>query len=660
MLLRDLSRPEAFRLLGFSHSPFGPLDDPASAWPRPSILGNVRRALAGGAAALAITGEEGRGKTSLIGPLKAVLGEGFTVGVLASGPAEDGVRRVLSAFEPGGAALARLEARNRLRDLSQSRHREGRPCVLLADDAHRIPESLASVLERSIGSGADGGAALRVILTAPRADLRRSPARVLPRVEIRLGPLKPEEVVAYIRHRLRVAGGPVDLFDEAAARALGPASGGAPLVLNQLCAACLEAVAARGMHRIDVDVVRAVSGTMRSAPPQAALGGGRSEPVVEPEPRAAATARSAEHLRVPAGSDEFLFSRSPKPASWSKPASHGPAERASASTGPALVAAIPAPETVEARAPHAPAERPDPVRMAGVEGIRASGHARATEGPASVRAAEPVAARDASRRWVAASTGAMMVVGMVIGAGIGRQMAPWSFAAGAGGTPVEAATPIGAGAATERAGTSSSPAVSAVPIADERGPSGDAIASSPASLAVSPQERESDARTLYAHAVDLAVEDPEAAIVAYARAALRGHARSARYLGQIYEIGDGVEASPELARAWYAFGEAGREAARPGSLDGASRPDRPSGAPAPMFSARMPDGTVELVWSGAGGEAGYRVEFARDPLAEPLDSLGTTISAALVAVPQDVAFWRVAATGGASEGWTPIESPATP
>ena len=64
-----------------------------------------------------------------------------------------------------------------------------------------------------------------------------------------------------------------------------------------------------------------------------------------------------------------------------------------------------------------------------------------------------------------------------------------------------------------------------------------------------------------------------------------------------------------------------------------------------MFSARTPDGAVELVWSGRGGEAGYTVEFARDPLGEPVASLVTPISAALVTVPEDVGFWRRARRG---------------
>ena len=659
MLDRNFARPNAFRALGFSHPPFGPLDDPASAWPRPSILGGVSKALAGGVGSVAITGDGGRGKTSLIGPLRAALGKGFTVGVLASGPTEGGVQHVLGAFEPGGAAPSRLEARGRLRDLLERRHREGRPCLLLVDDAHRLPEPSASALEKAVGSGAQGDAALRVVLTAPSADLRRSPAKALPRVEIRLRPLSPTEAAAYVRHRLRVAGGPADLFDDAAARELGSASGGAPQALNLLAAACLEAAAARGESRIDVDAVRAVSGAMRSAPSRAPRGEARSDPPAAAEPDAAVTVRSPDHLWVPTGPDEFLFS--PR----SRPASHGPAERAPAVARPADAAASPAPATPSADAPppapSAPADRPDPPRTASVEAVRAPGPTGAARGPARGRPARRVASPSSSRGWVVASTGAMMVAGMVIGAGIGWRMMPSSFAVGAGQPPAQAATPIDLGALAERAATSSSSALLAVTAGAEPGPGGDAIVPLAASLEVPPQSWEADARALYERAVDLAVEDPDAAIVAYARAALRGHARSARYLGQIYEVGDGVEASPELARAWYDFGGSGRDAAQGAPRDGAARPGRPSSAPVPMFSARLPDGAVELVWSGAGAGAGYRVEFARDPLAEPLGSLDTAISAAMVSAPRDVAFWRVAAgDSGRPEGWTPIGPPVAP
>ena len=141
MTAQDSPRDDAHRIFGLSHSPFGRIEHPGSAWPRPTILEGVRDALCGGAAAVVVAGEEGRGKTSLIGPLKAALGARFTVGALAFEPDEGGFQSVLSAFEPRSSSLSRLEARNGLRDLLKKREREGRPCVLLIDDAHPHPRT---------------------------------------------------------------------------------------------------------------------------------------------------------------------------------------------------------------------------------------------------------------------------------------------------------------------------------------------------------------------------------------------------------------------------------------------------------------------------------------------------------------------------------------
>ena len=149
-------RDDAPQVLGLSHPPFERTEHPGSAWPRPAILEGVRDALCGGAAAVVVTGEEGRGKTSLIGPLKAALGARFTVGVLALEPQEGGFQSVLSAFAPRASSLSRLEARNDLRDFLEKREREGRPCVLLIDDAHRTSEPVARALERFVGAGAGG------------------------------------------------------------------------------------------------------------------------------------------------------------------------------------------------------------------------------------------------------------------------------------------------------------------------------------------------------------------------------------------------------------------------------------------------------------------------------------------------------------------------
>ena len=498
-------------------------------------------------------------------------------------------------------------------------------------------------------------------MTAPPTGLRAGFLAATSRIEIGLGPLTPREAAAYIRHRVRVADGPADLFDEPAARELGSASRGAPQALDRLAAACLAAAVARGTHRIDVDLVRATVGAGRPRS-QAATVDERSDVADAAEGGAAAMRTLFERLWMQAETDEFQFSASS-------------AASAGASAAVATPEAAPAALAVGDR--HAPPDGPRPARVPGAArghrpagrsdrgggdaapgGVRIPHRARAPRRPADARASSLIASGGASREKAAVSVAATLIAALAVGAGIGWHTAPWSFAAGAGGVADDGAVPIGLKASVDEAEPSSW-AVAAVPAAAARGPSGDAVSLHRLPEAGPPPEWEADARALYQSGVG--AEDPEAAVTAYARAALRGHERAARYLGQIYELGEGVEATPRLARAWYGFAEAGAEAAPSVARQAASPSGASSGAPVPMFSARTPDGAVELVWSGRGGEAGYTVEFARDPLGEPVASLVTPISAALVTVPEDVGFWRVLAGGGAAEGgWAAIGPPAAP
>ena len=282
------------------------------------MLDAAGAALAEGAPVLAITGEEGHGKTSLIGPLRRVLGEDFTVGVLSSDPEGGEMQRILSAFAPTAAASSRLETRWALRDLLEGRRREGRPCVLIVDDAHRAPASVVSALEKLVGSSFDRRSTLRVVLLAPRTELGRSPMKALSFIEVPLGPLDPEKATEYVRHRLLTAGAPQGLFDEAAARELGSASGGVPDALDRLGAACLEAAVANGARRIDVDAVRAAARAARGepldGPGHEALSRAEPPAAVEAGPTAAAT-RLAQ-LWMPMGPDEFRFLSSPTPPSF--------------------------------------------------------------------------------------------------------------------------------------------------------------------------------------------------------------------------------------------------------------------------------------------------------------------------------------------------------
>lgn len=157
---------------------------------------------------------------------------------------------------------------------------------------------------------------------------------------------------------------------------------------------------------------------------------------------------------------------------------------------------------------------------------------------------------------------------------------------------------------------------------------------------------ESTANAQYLAALDLAETAPEAAAVGYARAALSGHERSAYYLGQIYETGEGVPVDHALARIWYnrAASQIAGAAARLEDL----QPSAEGGAitaPIPLFSKKMPDGTVELIWtSGEGADpTAYRIELSSTFSDTALYSGQVRSSAIRLRPPQAARTWRVVA-----------------
>ena len=76
-----------------------------------------------------------------------------------------------------------------------------------------------------------GQAGLRDLLRRP--DLEQFAQRIS--VDYHLDPLNLQETRDYIRHRLKVAGGDPELFEEAASDAVFRNSGGVPRLINLLC-----------------------------------------------------------------------------------------------------------------------------------------------------------------------------------------------------------------------------------------------------------------------------------------------------------------------------------------------------------------------------------------------------------------------------------------
>ena len=170
-----------------------------------------------------------------------------------------------------------------------------------------------------------------------------------------------------------------------------------------------------------------------------------------------------------------------------------------------------------------------------------------------------------------------------------------------------------------------------------------------------------DPDALFRLAITMPGSDPEAALTAYSLAALGGHDRAAYYLGQKYELGEGVPRNLGVAQAWYELGAATISGAfnRYEALKGQPTSGSPK-APVPLFQRATASGELEMVWSVEAGAA------VRDFTVEVADGNGTTltttpglsVTALRQSFPDVAQKWRVGATSdeGRTEfsNWMPL------
>ncbi len=159
-----------------------------------------------------------------------------------------------------------------------------------------------------------------------------------------------------------------------------------------------------------------------------------------------------------------------------------------------------------------------------------------------------------------------------------------------------------------------------------------------------------DATTLQEQALAIGEQDPLSAAIGFARAALRGDTRAAYYLGQHFEVGDGVPRNIELAAAWYALASETQRSARralqnlPETTNATG--DTPAGAPHPLMGIVGVDRVAEFVWEAPGDAAKrYLIELADAPDAEPRQYGPFDLSAARLDAPAPAWLWRVVSLG---------------
>ncbi|MEJ5330093.1 MAG: AAA family ATPase [Desulfobaccales bacterium] len=294
---------EAF--YGFRERPFSLVPDPEFLYLSPQhrlARAYLEYGLSRRTGVVVLSGEIGTGKTTLIRDLLAHLPRRQRLAVLyqtATLSGEELLDLVLLEFGLRGqfaGRAARLGALNRF--LSQALA-QGEPAVLIVDEAQnlgagaleevRLLSNLTQGKEPLLQIILVGQPGLRRLLSRP--ELRQLAQRVT--VHYHLEPLDAGETAAYIRHRLRVAGGPEDLFTEAAVRRLHELTGGVPRRLNTLCDLLLVAGFAEGRRQVDADLVEQVAA---AHPPLEGTGAEEPEPEAAPPEVAAGNGHLAARM----------------------------------------------------------------------------------------------------------------------------------------------------------------------------------------------------------------------------------------------------------------------------------------------------------------------------------------------------------------------------
>jgi general secretion pathway protein A len=192
-----------------------------------------------------LIGEVGTGKTTLLRALLERLDVSVrTVLITHTTLDNEGLlRMILHDLLIPHASLIRVEMIQALHDFVISEFEAGHPPpLLIVDEAQNLDDAVLEEIRLFTNLEIGESKLLQVILAGQpeleqklaRRRLRQLGQRIA--VRAHLEPLSREETVAYIEHRLEVAGAPnLNLFTRAALRRVWSVSKGIPRVINILC-----------------------------------------------------------------------------------------------------------------------------------------------------------------------------------------------------------------------------------------------------------------------------------------------------------------------------------------------------------------------------------------------------------------------------------------
>ena len=251
---------------GFREKPFSLVPDPDFLY-----LGRHHRAalnileygLRGEASFALISGEVGSGKTILIRRFLRMVDHQTTVGLITNTHASLGnmLDWILLAFNLDYRGKEKVELFEILTNFLREQRAHGRRTVLIIDEAQNMELEMLEELRMLSNINVDKELMFQIVLAGQpeildkinRPELRQLAQRIS--ANFHLSPLTLDETRDYVCHRLVVAGGRWDLFDNLACAGVYHFTQGLPRPINILCDAALVYAFGEERERIDLDTI---------------------------------------------------------------------------------------------------------------------------------------------------------------------------------------------------------------------------------------------------------------------------------------------------------------------------------------------------------------------------------------------------------------------
>jgi general secretion pathway protein A len=214
-----------------------------------------------------LTGEVGTGKTTIVRSLLAQAPKNAEIALILN-PRMTAPEFLLTLCEEIGIGVpdSSMDSLKDLVDILSHyllrAHAGGRRVVLVVDEAQNLAPSVLEQVRLLTNLETNTQKLLQIILIGQpelrellgRNELRQLAQRITGRYH--LNPLTREETIAYVRHRLRVAGSTSDIFSGPALSEVYRLSVGVPRVINVICDRALLGAYSMDRHRVTGTLVR--------------------------------------------------------------------------------------------------------------------------------------------------------------------------------------------------------------------------------------------------------------------------------------------------------------------------------------------------------------------------------------------------------------------